>query len=216
MPEIHFPRTRDVHVLFASMPAAFKSDVRKGIDVLAEIPSGDFAELLSFILASFEGSPDVKAVANRWTLSQDDAQSLVSATAAMVALWNAPDQPPGKDQLLAAAVDAGVVQDTKVDVLARLVDALAPTREEFLRARTASRILPSLTNWATTIDLRVRREGGRPVDVVPVLLFYLGTDTDEELSGQMSKRRLQSLIRQQQEALSELEEAESAARGLFQ
>ena len=104
-------------------------------------------------------------------------------------------------------VSLGLIAEEDKEHVGRFMDAVLSNREPVAnmaeRARVASTLLPRLTTFSTTIDLRPAfNDDGTAIKFsVPVIIAHVENDSTDDVWVQMSKTQVERLITDLQEVL---------------
>ncbi len=199
------------------MPAGVKAVIKAGFATVARLPSDSKELLLKTAVQRLDdqliAAPD-EALSNTLGLNKDDAAKAVAAATLLTVLVVSSKTSPA--DFVDAATKAGLLTDeTKeaITVLARSVERDRPnTTVRFDQLSLANRLLPSLVDFETVVDVRLAFEKGRIATSVPVAIVHIDTDAAyEELWFQMTKAQTERLCKGLNDLLKDLEQAEHVA-----
>lgn len=151
----------------------------------------------------------------RLGISASENKALMGALNFFVLVASTATEQPA-DSTITALVDSDIVQEADRTVASAFFTALLRDRAtltgSFRRAEMSSEVLPSLTTFETTIDVRIAFEADRVALALPVLLLHIDTDaTNRELWFQMSRRQVEKAIDDLRKAVEQMDHAEKWA-----
>ncbi len=213
---VQIPSRGTVQEVFADMPTGLKDYVRDGFAVLSKLPQQKFDEIRRATLDAVEagGSVVEGGLSARLDIDKADVRSLLAATSLFATFLLGRDEK--LPQLVAAAVEAKLIRPEDSPAALLFYEAIErdrPTLKETIqRSRYSSSVLPSLLEFETTIDIRLGFEKGRVDFVTPIALVHLDTDSEgQEVWLQLTKKQVERVVNELQDALRKMEEAEKWA-----
>jgi hypothetical protein len=205
-----------VHEAFADMPPSLKAYVKEGFVVLSRIPASHIPTLANLAVEAVQTpyKTDVEELAKRFELSEDEAGTLLSAISFLTVFVSG--RKDKTEDVIAAAVDAKLISEGSRQAALAFGQAVAAQREALRqsldRSKLATRVLPSLAEFETALDLRFGLAKGRIDLAVPVVIAHLDTDAEgTEMWFQMQKADVEKLVQDLQQLLKELSEVEKWA-----
>jgi hypothetical protein len=194
------------------IPNTMRAAIRDGVRSLGGLTDEQLRALAGVTLEAMR-APDAtppSAVSKLIGVPEDTATALVmmSMSLASGSLSNTPTK-----QIVNSLRDHRLIEDSDNKKLATLLEELARRSVDFqalarLRSTTDA-VLPSFRSLETTVDVRLRFEDDAIVLAVPVVVAMLRTDSvQQRLWFQLSKVQVESLIKELQSALKQMEKAE--------
>ena len=205
------------------IPKAAKDHLKQGFTTLAQLSPQERHDTLALVVDIISTPSEslqeslVDRLSSRLKISKEQASKLYAAAALSSAL-NSLQQDTPPEQLVQSAIQAGIIETANEDIALTLFQALAqdrgPLNQVFQRSALADKLLPSLSDWETTVDVRLAFNKDNKVRfTVPVILLYLRTDArDQRLWFQATKPQLEQLIKDLQDTLRRAEQAEQWAK----
>jgi hypothetical protein len=202
---------------FAEMPSGMKSFVSSGFEILRKIPADKLEELKRQILRFIETggiSRHESGGAEALGLTLDDAESVVSAMSLFSTLILNSNETA--DQVVASGVEAQIIPESSRvagrNFLAFIRENRTEMNREIREVALSRLVFPALTSLDSAVDFRLAFEKGRISHGTPVALIHIDTDMEgRELSVQMNKHQLAKLIKDLEELLRRMEDAEKWA-----
>ena len=212
--QIHIPLESPLLENLSGLPPDFKTYLGKGFTVLSRLSEDKFLALVDIAqdYLAVPVSANRAEVTSKFGINSEDAMALMTATSFVTfTLTSRPDSAEG---FIHALIAAKVIPETHQPNVLRLAGNNRVALKEILeRSRVAGALLPSLTQFETTIDLRLGFERNQVGFAVPVVLMHVDTDAQgEELWLQVNKKQLDNLIKDLEEARRRLGEAEKWAQ----
>lgn len=148
-------------------------------------------------------------------LKQDEAHYLGNAATFIVTLVGSYEE-CSPDQLISELRARDMVSSDDAPGLLAFVEFVASQRanleEDSERNQLESEVLPTLQRFQTAVDLRFEERADGSPRIAPVLVTMIDTDAEGQLVWfQMTKRQVQSLATELQEALEKMNRAEAWA-----
>jgi hypothetical protein len=194
------------------LSARFKADLRVGFAALSTLPNVQYHQLLSMVTDSIGGVAGIKPEeAKALGTTPDEAAALFSAATYMTVTLTWRDVTAA--EFVKTGVSAALIRETDADGLIAFAELVVVQRvglrEILTRARLSSVVLPVLTNFDVTVDVRLGFEDGRVAAALPVVLVHLDSDAEgQEIWFQVNRRQLERLVGDLTTALKEVEIAE--------
>lgn len=215
MPTLHFHSGRPPGPL-ADLPPDLKRFLVVGFTTLGKLSPASQQEFIGFAAKSLEAGYGLSpsGLASKHDLQEQEVAA--GLTAATVTLLAFSQSDIIVDDFIEEAISAKLITEDareSVRTLAKRVEADRGAMKAVLqRSKIARELLPSLTDFETTIDVRLGFEKGRINATVPVVLAHIDTDSqNEEIWFQMTKAQVEKTIADLQDLLRRLEEAEKLA-----
>jgi hypothetical protein len=212
------PSSLGIGEAFADMPSSMKSYMKDGLDVLSRIPRTDIpkvaASAIEAVQSPYQANPE--QLAKSLGLEVGEAGKLLSAASFLTVLVSG--RSDSSEEVVRAAESAGLTDELSKEATIAFIRELAPRREALKstieRSRIANQVLPSLTQFDTVVDLRLRLTNGNPSVTVPVVIVHLDTDAPHaDTWFQMQKADVESLIKDLQGVLGQIAELETWLQG---
>lgn len=201
----------------ADFPEQGKSFFRKGFALLNDVPQDKWDAVIEACLESFHlgYSKEVKELASRIGLSEDDTRTILGTVSMTVAVMSSREEPAEEFVRVAAATNI-LDDETKNSALAlvgRLVKKRSWLSEALKKSTMGVEVLPSLDAFEIVVDVRVSfSEENRIEFAVPVAIVHLDTDAPrQEVWFQLTRRQVERMIEDLHETLKRMEEAEKLA-----
>jgi len=202
--------------LFAGMPQSIKAYISEGFQVLSKIPRDKWDEIRRVTLESVETGSGVgdKDLSSRLDISINEARSVITAASLFATLLLRRDEKAAP--IVAAAVEAKVVRAEDSAAVIAFYEIIDRDRAIFKDAiegsEVSNEVLPSLLEFESTVDLRLRFEKGRLSFAAPIALIHLDTDAQgQEVWLQLRKKQVERIVRDLQEVLHRMDEVEKWA-----
>jgi hypothetical protein len=185
---------------FNGMPDRLKAFVRAGVNVLSKVPPSNLELLFRAVLETIQSGE-----------SFSEAPVLTGALSLIASI--ASDRSESAEQFVNIAIDSKLIETADVGTLRMFLSAVIQNRQAVRRAlqtsRLATQVLPSLSEFETTVDMRFGFEKGRLIESVPVILLHIDTDAQgQEIWLQLTKGQLERIIKELQDTLKNVERAE--------
>ena len=188
--------------------------VRRGFSSLANISPDNWEYTLTASLSAMEMPDSIGAerLAAKLGCSEDDAVSIVNAVGLLATALSAyPKSSP--EDFVEAAVATKVIKEESRDRLLKFSNFAASQRDkidsEITGRALASEVLPSLSRFDVTIDVRLRFEKDSVARSRPVAVVHLDTDSEGQLIWfQVNQMQLERIIEKLTEARRRLDAAE--------
>lgn len=206
-------RAATLSAVFSSMPAEVKGFLREGFATLAKIPPERFQDLLKAVLEQVQegyaggGSEFAKTLG----IPPEEGGPLFAAAGLFTSIFSSREVVV--DDLMRYARTAEVINEKNAQAALQFAQLAARDRAAIARAMEqsgiASAVLPSLSTFETTVDLRLGFEKGRISTTVPLAVLHVDTDAEgQEVWVQLTKREVQRIVEDLQGVIRRLEEAE--------
>jgi hypothetical protein len=213
---VQIPSRGTAQKLFADLPSGLKDYVRDGFAVLSRLPPQNFDEVRRVTLEAVEagGSVGEAGLAARIDIKMADVRSLLAATSLFATFLLSRDE--NIVQLVAAAIEAKLIRTEDSPAVLVFYEAIERDRpalkETVERSRTLTSVLPSLLELEITVDMRLGFGKGRLDFATPIALVHLDTDAQgQEIWLQLTKKQVERVVNELQDALRKMEEAEKWA-----
>jgi hypothetical protein len=200
--------------LFAGMPAGLKGFMREGFASLAKIPQSKRDELMQVILDSIDSGTvgTEREAQTKLGVSADDSRALLTAAGLIAStLSRRDDSPEALVQELekAGALDA-VDRPAVLRFASDVVAERSTVKQAVERSQLAGSVMPSLMLFESAVDVRLSFDKNRVAFSVPVLMVHIDTDAEgQEMWLQLSRRQVQRVIEDLQEALKQMSSADA-------
>jgi hypothetical protein len=207
-----FPTSGDLASVLAEMPSHVQRFLQRGFKVLGKLDQGIIAELMT--LASITFTTDV-LTDHQLHIELDEVGSLLSVVNFLSNSLSARQE--SQTALIEEGKKLGLLGDAEVPNALRFAELIVASRDtikqQIEQEDLASEVLPALSIFETTVDLRLQFDGQRLKRAIPVALLHIDTDaTNQELWFQVSRVQVERLINELQLTLARLKEAESAVK----
>jgi hypothetical protein len=202
--------------IFADMPPSIRAYISGGFRVLSKLPKQKWEEVKRVTVESIEEGRNVGEMdlMSRLDISKTEVRSLLAATSLFATLLLNRDE--RTEQLLEAGVEAKLLQADDKAAVFTFFESIERDREALKEAMEHSQIstevLPSLLEFESTVDIRLGFEKGRLSFTAPIALVHLDTDArGQEIWLQLTKRHVEQIVKELQETLRKMDEAEKWA-----
>jgi hypothetical protein len=187
--------------------------MRDGFVGLVALPADRYHHLLSVVTESVGGRAGARPdeVANTLGVDIERVGSLLSAGSLVVVTLGLRDSAATEFvQALAATGLASPADAEKLLPFCELVvSQRVGVRQLLTRSQLGAVVLPVLTDFDATVDIRLGFEDGQIAAALPVAVVHMDTDsTGQEVWFQINQRQLERLIKTLNNALKEIQEAE--------
>lgn len=212
--------------VLSDLPSGFKTFLKSGFSIVAGLSSKEKITDVVYVVLEEENPGRItrsvaKEISARLGISTDDVSPLFATATFCITIFTQ-QKTLTAEEFIAAAEEIGIINKKDRDALYPFVDFVAESRSVAAdvtdKNQLAAKLLPSLTRFSTTIDIRPSF-GGDEVDKgvkfsVPVVLARIDTDDSENAFWfQMSKKQLHRLVMDLQEAFRRVEIAEKWSAG---
>jgi hypothetical protein len=187
---------RPIADMLGGIPRAFRDDAQKGFLILARIHIADYAEILSAVMTALESkTASLDGLEQRLQLPKSDLGALFAASMLVVSLLA---EGGTQEEFLAAALKAELVRPERQAKIRPFLDNIvadrARVKKALRRASMSSEVLPFLSTFEVTVDLRMAYEDNAVIDAVPVAVLHIDTDANgQEIWFQASRGQLERL-----------------------
>jgi hypothetical protein len=202
------------------MPQEVKTYLGKGFAVIARLSEDKLAAMVEVAkdYMAFPSSARRSEVASRFGITREDAMAMTTAISFMTFFLTS--RAGTAEDFMRGLMATNVVDKAQQPSVLRVAQAIdnsrAALREISERYRIANALLPSLTRFESTIDLRLGFEKSELGFAVPVALMHVDTDAEgEELWFQVTQRQLEALIKDLEEARRRMDQAEKWSKSRF-
>jgi hypothetical protein len=214
MPNFPLIPGRPLDETFSDMHPSFIRFLKPGFSVLTRIPPHLYGRLTKEFVETVGPSHlrnDGK-VAVGLGVKEDEVGPLLAAVSVVGLSLSQTEETA--DNFVAAALKAKVINDAEKATLLAFAQGIVKDRIHLAavlgRSQVVSEVLPTLTDFETTIDVRPVFEKGQIVGSVPIILVHMDTDaSDMELWFQISKNDLQHVLESLSDSLRRVEQAEN-------
>jgi len=216
MPDFTFPVATggSLEDIFTDTPDSIRTFFRRGFAVLSKLSPERYGELIAVAAENLPAShlaPNVPAeIASAMGVTKPEAMALLGVATLLTSTFTQRQELP--EDLIGVLQKAGILESAHIpatrafsELVLRDRDSLTMTLE---RARIGVEILPSFQQLSTTTDVRLALKKGRISLAVPIIVAGLATDANKRLWFQLTKKQLEGLIAQLQDAKRDLESAE--------
>ncbi len=183
--------------MFTGMPEGARKFLHRGFRLLSRIDPKHYEQLVNAVIESL-GSNYIEPAefAAQIGVTEDEAGALLAAASVFATLLSSRKELP--EDLLRAAAEADLLDSADFDAALRFA-ALLSDRNALKGAlessRIASAVLPSITTFDATVDLRFGFEKDQIAFAVPVVVVHLDTDsTEQEIWFQLTRKETERLI----------------------
>jgi len=198
---------------FADMPREVRTFLRKGFAALAKIPPDRFPEILKVVVERLpQRYPAAEAgLAKTLGIPTEEAKPLLAAAAVFASLISSGEVEV--DDLVGQAKTAEVINGNDIDGALQFSRVAASNRAAIQgameRSGIASAVLPSLSEFETTVDLRLGFEKGRVCSSIPLAIVHVDTDAEgQKLWLQLTKGEVERIVEDLQGVIRQMEDAE--------
>jgi len=213
--KVQLPTTGTLDESLATMPTRVKGFVRAGLNALTKVPEENLDLLLKAVLETIqvgESSSEIDSV-KRLGIPPEDTPALLGAISLLASLVSS--RAETVEQFISSAVNSKLIDAEHTGTARIFFNAVVQNRQAFKRAletsRLAVRVLPSLTDFETTVDIRFGFEKGQLAGTTAVVLLHIDTDAvGQEIWLQLTKSQLERMIKDLGETLKNVERAEKA------
>lgn len=213
---LQIPSTGTIEDNLARLPSQVRSVIREGFRILSRIPKAHLEGLRTAVIESIQaGSPtDEGHLAGLLDITPDDARVLLGSMSLVASFVSARETTA--EQFVNSATALKLIDPQAKDAALSFIAAVSRERSvlkhSIEQSTISSQVLPSLMDYDVSVDVRLAFEKGRVSDSVPVALIHIDTDAmNEELWFQANKKQLEKFIRELQEAVQKMNEAEKWA-----
>lgn len=215
---VRVPSRGTLEGVFADIPQGIKGFLRDGFNLLTKLHENDITEVFGVVAESIQLGYGVgeTGLASKIGITDSEARAVLASASLFASILSTRDVTA--EEFVRAAIQAQVLEDTHKDSALAfcklVVRQRASLKEAIEQAGLADVVLPSLSTFETTVDLRLNVDKGKIVATVPVALIHLDTDAQgQEIWVQLTKRQVAKILAELQEALQTMEEAERWASG---
>jgi hypothetical protein len=198
---------------FAAIPDNLKDRMRKGFSNLPKLSPENSQALVELVLKTlpnrkFQADDDLLS---KLGLDPDATASLFTAVAmASLILSNRKED---SEQFTNAAIQARVMNEPDKEHAKAFLEAVIKNRPAFKlaldREQVGQQVLPSISNFETSVEVRLRFNEDQIALAVPVVVIHIDTDSEgQRVWFQLTKSELKQVIEQLQKALRRIEHAE--------
>jgi hypothetical protein len=212
--------------VLSDLPSGFKAFLKNGFSILAGLSTKEKITDVVYVVLEEESPGRItrsvaKDISERLGIPTDDVSPLFTTATFCITIF-IQQKTLTADEFIVAAGEIGIINEKDRVALHPFIDFVAESRSVASdvtdKNQLVARLLPALTRFSTIIDIRPSF-GDDEVEKgvkfsVPVVLARIETDsTENELCFQMSKRQLQRLIGDLQQAFRRVEIAEKWSAG---
>ncbi len=210
--EVSNPR-RSLDEVLRDIPARARPEIRQGFSVLAKVPSDRYHLVLSKVTDSVLGRSRIRTdeVATALGIPFEESGPLLSAASLAVVTLGVQNTPAGS--FVEAASASGLLSESDRTGILSFLELIVAQRAGIGQILTESRlgnvVLPVLTDFDVTVDVRLGFDEGRISAAIPVAIVHLDTDShSQEVWFQVNRRQLERIIADLNSALKEMQAAE--------
>jgi hypothetical protein len=201
---------------FSEMPPAVKAFLSEGFLLFSKLTKENMSNLLPAVLDSVQsgsGRGD-QELASRLRVDRDDARLLLGSMSLIASMLSRREESPS--QFIKAMAEAKILRPEASGAALAFFDALVrerpALRQAMTRSRFSSEVLPSLLEFESTVDLRLGFENDAINVAIPIALVHLDTNaTGQEVWLQITRKQLEEMIKDLEETLRKMVEAEKWA-----
>jgi hypothetical protein len=198
--------------MFDSMPAEVRDFFSDGLGVLSKLPIEQHDEVKRAAIESLESGStiDEKGIASRLNISVYDARSVMGAATLFGSLVL--KRKESKEDIVASAVEAKILSSEQSPAILRFFASFERDRAALNAlldtAELAGVVLPSLSEFECSVDLRLGFAGQTLSVGVPLVLIHIDTDAaGQEIWFQLRRLQVEQIIKQLQNALEQMDSA---------
>lgn len=214
MSTFHFPMDPDRSLLESmdDIPKYAKASFVKGFEALSSLSKQQQSKLLETVLESFPESSKDSGLSSDIGVPESEGRVVFGAGLFVMGLI-ALSEEISADQLVTGLKEASLVKEHQQDGVLKFVrnafTKQEAARTKFQRSNVRDRILPSFSNFASMVDVRLAFKGDDIDFVLPVAIVNIDTDVpDQELKFQLDSHQIQELIEKLEKTLRQLKAAE--------
>lgn len=193
----------------AEMPASARPHIRMGYHLLSRLPQKQLEDLRDYVLTSMQTSREIDSVKGEQLSGLNEHTIHDALTALMFTIASVVDLDVSTDDFLRSLPneilsqeDAAVAQF----ILSGLDTKKNELKSAFDKSAIANAILPSFKNISFESELRVRFDRENNLShVVPIGIFYLSTDCDDDIYFQADIDDVERLLKKLQDIKVKLE-----------
>jgi hypothetical protein len=216
---LHIPSRGTLADIFSDFPAGAKAFLKEGFAILAKLSERAIEDVSGIVIESIQSGYGVGEVelVTKTGISKEEAKPLLAVTSLIASMLSSREE--GPEDLLRGATDAGILESKHQQAALRFSESVVRNRgllkQVMELSRLAGGVLPSLTDFETTVDVRLGFEKARVGVSVPLAIVHLDTDAQgQEVWFQLTKKQVQRIIDDMQTTLRRMEEGEKwAERG---
>lgn len=199
---------------FSDIPSQGRLYFRGGFSILSKVAKERWDSLLLAAVESFnEGyGPDTTKLSSLVGLSEEDTRTALGTLGMVSAVMSSRKE--AATEFVDVAISTGILDEgLRVQIL-DLVNAVSTKRDELRkvleRSSLAKEVLPSINEFDVAVDVRLSFSQNGPIEFgVPVAVVHLDTDAyKHEIWFQMTKRQVQRMVDDLQEALRRMDETQ--------
>jgi hypothetical protein len=201
----------------ADLPSSAFPHVRIGYTLLGSLNEQKLEAVVDYVAATFSkrSRHDPEVAAELSGIDQHIVGDLLSAVALTVG--SVYDIDVSKEDFFDAAPD-GLIDNNVQNIVGRIIDIALSRKQslksDFDKSKVSNSVLPSFRYIEYAIDVRLSfSANGTITDKVPVAVFYLDTDSTEEIWFQASLPDLDELVQKLTTARERLKSASAAMGG---
>jgi hypothetical protein len=195
------------------IPESTSSHIKVGFALLPKLSADQLRGIVSYVISNLSKrtryDPDVAA-----EISGVDKQIVGDMLSAIALTVGAVfDIEVSKEDFFRLA-PAGLIDDQSVPfvelILGEAIDQRDQIKADFERSKVANAILPSFRSIELSVDIRLKfDDDDNIIDKVPLALFYIATDLDDEIVFQASSADIEDLIKKLESAKHKIAKAAS-------
>lgn len=213
--KLQLPSRGTMEEAISDMPARIKTYVRTGLTVLSGVPENNLSILFDLVLETIQSGKVMTdfEVLTRLGISQADAPVLFGALSLLASVASTREE--SADQCVKITVDTKLVDASQASLALKFFSAVMQKRQLIRRALQVSSlsgaVLPSLVDFDIVVDVRFGFEKGRMTETAAVILMHINTDArGQEVWLQVTKVQLEGMIKELEETLRNVEQAEKS------
>jgi hypothetical protein len=199
-----------------TMPEDLKDRMRKGFSVLPKLSPESSRALVELVLKTLpmgRFQPD-DILLSKLGLDPDSTSSLFAAVAMSTLILSNRDE--DSEQFTNLAVQTGILNESNKGPAGDFLNEIIKHRQTLKRSLDQERlgriVLPSISDFETSVEVRLRFNKDLIALAVPVAIFHISTDAKgQELWFQTTKSELNQMIEKLQKTMHRIEQSEQWA-----
>jgi hypothetical protein len=205
----------DLVEFLSRAPEGAKRALERGVKIVEGLPPERQQKLFAFVAENVITTgygADISTLQSALELPDRELRDAIGLASMLLIVFSAGPRVSASN-LLEAAASLNIFQAEQHAAIRKLAEIAQSYREKaktrLAESETARAVLPSLTRFVVTVDLRLAFEGDKVTSSVPVLLAYIATDArDQHLWLQLTKQQAETLIADLQAAVTRMTTAD--------
>jgi hypothetical protein len=196
------------------MPQPLARVVESGASVVGKVPESQVPRLIEAAIRAGTGSAlsSKNPLVEQFSLTVDEANSVASSITVLMTLLTE-EKTTNAAEFVDAMSDAGIVASESIDAVRRIVEHIVSAQSQInqaIRRRKAEvSVLPSITAFSTTIDVRLGFKEDEIDVAIPMVVAHVDTDgPGQELWMQLTKADIEQMMTTLTDAMGRLETVE--------